>query len=106
MAASVMWFRFDFLSNPALQPGQINGVRIGPWSFFNGKSLSFTAWPFDLSTATRSMEVVRVRTETRPFPDLPPLVPIPPHHLVFVDVKNVGPDPIVIWTLNMGLIAP
>ena len=100
--AQVSSFRFDFLSNPALQPGQVNGVRIGPWDGFIDKSLNFAVWPFDLSTATRSMEVVRVRTETRP---VPPIGPSPPHHVVFVDVKNVGPDPIVIWFLFMDVIA-
>src|SRR4026209_2253175 len=109
MAATVSFFRLDFLSNPIFQPGDVHGIRIGPWNFLNGKSFSFTAWPFDLSTATRSMEVVRVRTETRPFPDsppIPPIPPVPPHHVVIVDVKNVGPDPIVIWTLFMGVVAP
>jgi hypothetical protein len=33
-------------------------------------------------------------------------MPIPDHHVVFVSVKNVGPDPIVIWTLIMGIIGP
>jgi hypothetical protein len=46
------------------------------------------------------MEVVRVRTETRP---VPPIGPSPPHHVVFVDVKNFGPDPIVIWFLFMDV---
>jgi hypothetical protein len=105
--ATVSSFRFDFLSNPIWQPGDVHGIRIGPWSFLNGKSLSFTAWPFDLSTATRAIEVVSVQTVTRPWPDIgPPFVPIPDHHVVFVDVKNVGPDPIVIWTLFMGVMAP
>jgi len=100
--ATVSSFRFDFLSNPPLQPGQVNGVRIGPWDGFIDKSLNFAVWPFDLSTATRSMEVVRVRTATRPFVDTS--LPFPPHHVVFVDVKNVGPDPIVIWFLFMDVI--
>lgn len=48
-----------------------------------------------------------MQTVTRPWPDIgPPLVPIPDHHVVFVDVKNEVPDPIVIWTLFMGVIAP
>jgi hypothetical protein len=104
MAATVSFFRFDLGSNPVWQPGDVHGFRLGPWNGFIGKSVSFTAWPFDLSTATRSMEIVRVRTETRPFPDIGPT--FPPHHVVFVDVKNVGPDPIVLWTLLMVLIAP
>jgi hypothetical protein len=99
--ATVSFFRFDFGSNPVWQSGDVRGVRIGPWNGFIGKSVSFTAWPFDLSTATRSMEVVRVRTETRPFLDTS--LPFPPHHVVFVDIKNVGPDPIVLWTLFMSV---
>lgn len=48
-----------------------------------------------------------MQTVTRPWPDIgPPFVPIPDHHVVFVDVKNVGPAPIVIWTLFMGVIEP
>jgi hypothetical protein len=95
--AQVSFWRYDFLSN--LQPGDVYGVRLGPWNFFE-KSLNFTVWPFDLSTATRSMEVVRVRTETRPAPPMG----LSPQY-VFVDMKNVGPDPIVIWYLFVGVIA-
>jgi hypothetical protein len=104
--AQVSFFAIHNFANPISQPGDIHGIRIGPWDFLRGKSLSFTAWPFDLSTATRSMEVVSVQTLTRPWPDpLPPFVPID-HHVVFVRVKNVGPDPIVIWTLIMGVLGP
>jgi hypothetical protein len=99
--ATVSSFRFDFLSNPVFQPGDVHTVRIGPWDGFIDKSLNFAVWPFDLSTATRSMEVVRVRTETRPVPQTGPS---PPHHVVLVDVKNVGPDPIVIWFVFMDVI--
>jgi len=101
MAASVLFWRYDFHSSVGLQPGDVNGVRLGPWDFWE-QALSFTAWPFDLSTATRSMEVVRVRTETKPFDDT--VFPFPLHQFVFVDVKNVGPDPISIWHLFVGVI--
>jgi hypothetical protein len=86
--ATVSSFRFDFVSNPVLQPGQVTGVRIGPWDGFIDNSLNFAVWPFGLSTATRTMEVVSVRTRTRP---------IPPS----------GPTPLIMWSLStLRTLAP
>src|SRR5262245_10812313 len=47
MASVSAVYRYDFVTNPVFMPGEVRGVRFGPWSWF-GKSLSWTVWPFDL----------------------------------------------------------
>jgi hypothetical protein len=91
-------YRYDFLTNnPIFMPGDVRGVRFGPWTWF-GKSLSWTVWPFDLSTATRTMEIVSIRTRTTPGSPSPSFVDL--------SVRNVGPDPIVIWHVFLAVMVP
>jgi hypothetical protein len=96
--ATASFFRFDFLSNPAFLPGEERGTSFGPWEWF-GKSANWTVWPFNLSTATRGLEITHVEARSRPHQPTG-------EQLVRVWVRNVGPDPVVIWNLFLGIIEP
>jgi hypothetical protein len=96
--ATVSHYRYDFYLPQGFQPGEERGWSFGPWNW-GGKALAWTVRPFNLSTSTRTMAVTSVRARSTPGP-------IAGQEYVEVYVRNLGPDPIVIWYLWLGIIEP
>lgn len=96
--ATVNVYRYDFYVPEGFQPGDERGTAFGPWTWF-GKAAVWTVQPFSLSTSTRTLEITHVRGRTAPGEPAG-------REYVYVYVRNLGPDPVVIWYLFLGVIAP
>lgn len=96
--ARVDFFRYDFFTAAGFQSGNVNGVRFGPYDFFE-KALVWTVQPFNLSTSTRSLEITSVVARTTPGSPVG-------QQFVNVEVRNNGPDVVFEWFLFLGMISP
>jgi hypothetical protein len=96
--ATVNYYRYDFYLPQGFQPGDERGTSFGPWQWFN-KSLAWTVQPFSLSTSTRTLEISSIQARTTPAQPTG-------HEYVYVYVRNLGPDPVYIWSLFLGIISP
>src|SRR5215211_6210978 len=96
--ATVQHYQYSHYDGTAFQPGAEHTWSWGPWDW-SQKGIVVTAQPFTLSTAYRALSVTDVRVRT---------VPAQPAADMYVQatIRNVGPEPIVIYNVSLTEIAP
>lgn len=96
--ATVSYYQYEHYEPAGFQPGASVTWWFGPWDWIK-KGVVVTAQPFDLSTADRALEVTNTWVRTTPASPTG-------DEWVYATIRNIGPDPIVIYYISLVEIAP
>jgi hypothetical protein len=91
--------QYPFVETNGVQPGESRSPNFGPWDGFFGGAFTWTVRPYGDVASFQSMKITDVIDRAN---SQPPTFTV--GNYVQVTVQNVGPDPIYLWYLFLGMI--